>query len=131
MTQPRCVVDASAVLAWVFKERGEEAVDRILSHSLLSTVNLAEVLYRVRDRRMSTTTLQRDLVGYGVTIEPFGIDEAQLVPAVRDLAHRVNMTLSLGDSCCLATAIHRGLPAIGGDQAWEALDLPIELLPFR
>jgi len=42
------VVDASAVLAWLFKERGENAVDKVLPFAVLSAVNLAEVLYRAR-----------------------------------------------------------------------------------
>jgi len=131
VSEPRCVVDASAVLAWLFKERGEDAVDKVLPFAVLSAVNLAEVLYRAREEGLSSSTLQQDLEGYGVTIEAFDAAEARLVTDVRDLARRANVSLSLADCCCLATAMHRQLPAIGGDQAWEALDLPIELLPFR
>jgi hypothetical protein len=47
----RCVLDASVVLAWLFGERGGEVVDEMLEHAAISTVNLADVLYRADEGR--------------------------------------------------------------------------------
>jgi PIN domain nuclease of toxin-antitoxin system len=41
------------------------------------------------------------------------------------------LSLSLTDRCCLATAITHDVPAVVSDTAWEALELPIEVQPFR
>lgn len=40
-------------------------------------------------------------------------------------------SLSLGDGLCIAVAIRLNLMLVGGDQEWEALDLPIEYMPFK
>ena len=131
MTERRCVVDASAILAWLFRERGEEVVDKLLPHSVLSAVNLAEVLYRADEEGMSTSTLQRDLEGYGVTVEPFTDEDARRVEEIRRAARRESIRLSLADCCCLATAVRLDLPAVCGDQAWELLRPGVEIHPFR
>jgi ribonuclease VapC len=131
VTGARFVLDASGVLAWLFRERGHEAVDKVLPFAALSSVNLAEVLYRAAEEGMSTSTLARDLEALGVQIEPFTADDADWVRHVRQLARKAGRPLSLGDACCLATAIRLGVPVVVSDQAWEALDLPVEVHPFR
>ena len=131
MSKRRCVVDASAVLAWLFKERGEEVVDKVLPLSVLSAVNLAEVLYRADEEGMSTRTLRQDLEALGVTVEPFIDEDARRVQEIRRAARRESIRLSLADCCCLATAARLDLPVVGGDQAWEVLRVAIEVHPFR
>jgi ribonuclease VapC len=128
---PRCVLDASAVLAWLFAERGEQIVDRMLEHAALSTVNLAEVLDRSGEAGMSTDTLQHDLEALGVRIVPFTAEDAHLATEVRRTARRQGRRLSLADCCCLATGVRLNLPVVGGDQAWEALRLGIDVHPLR
>ena len=127
----RCVVDASAVIAWLFNERGADAVDKILGTSSLSTVNLAEVLYRSDELGMKTQTLERDLTAICVRVEPFGAADARLVEEVRRVARRRAVRLSLADCCCLATGIRLDLPVVGGDEAWRGLRLGIDVHPFR
>ena len=119
------------MLAWLFRERGEEAVDRILSVSAMSTVNLAEVLYQAAEHGMDVSDLPESLEAYGVTIAPFTAEDAALVREIRAEALRRRFRLSLADCCCLATGVRLNLPVVGGDQAWEALDLPVEVRPFR
>jgi PIN domain nuclease of toxin-antitoxin system len=127
----RCVLDASAVLAWLFGERGEEVVDQMLEHAAISTVNLAEVLYRADEEGMATGTLQRDLEALGVQVAPFLDEDARLLVEVRRTARRQGARLSLADCCCLATGIRLGLPVVGADQVWESLRLGVEVIPLR
>ena len=127
----RCVVDASAVLAWLFQERGASAVDKVLGTSALSAVNLGEVLYRCDEVGMATYAIARDLEAIGVSIEPFGADDAHLVEEVRRVARHHAVRLSLADCCCLATGIRLDLPVVGGDDAWRGLKLGIEVHPIR
>jgi PIN domain nuclease of toxin-antitoxin system len=124
-------VDASAVLAWVFDERGSDAVDKVLSVSVLSAVNLAEVLYRCDEDGMNTNTLKQDLVDLGVHMEPFTPADADVVMILRRASRRQNLRLSLADCCCLATADRLNLPVVGGDKAWEVLDTHLRVEPFR
>ncbi|MGI8610568.1 MAG: type II toxin-antitoxin system VapC family toxin [Candidatus Dormibacteria bacterium] len=131
MTTPRCVVDASAVLAWIFDEHGSDAVEKVLSVSALSTVNLAEVLYRADEDGMQTDRLEQDLRDLGVQIEPFVADDAVGVKLIRRQSRKKNLGLSLADCCCIATAQRLGVQVVGGDRAWDALDLDVEIQPFR
>ena len=126
-----CVVDASAVLAWLFDERGADAVEKVLGASALSAVNLAEVLYRCDEMGMATGNLQRDMEALGVQVEPFGAADAQLVEEVRRAGRRHSVRLSLADCCCLATGIRLDLPVVGGDEAWRHLRLGVDVHPFR
>jgi ribonuclease VapC len=127
----RCVLDASAVLAWLFGERGERVVDRMLEHAAISTVNLAEVLYRADEEGMATEALQQDLEALGVEIVPFLTEDARLLVEVRRTARRQGVRLSLADCCCLAAGIRLNLPVVGGDQAWESLRVGVEVIPLR
>jgi ribonuclease VapC len=131
MTGPRGVMDASALLAWLFQEGGEELVDRMLEQAAISAVNLAEVLYRSDEAGMDTDDLEQDLTALGLRIVPFTSGEARLVPEVRRAARRERQRLSLADCCCLATGVHLDLPVVGGDQAWESLRLGIDVHPIR
>jgi ribonuclease VapC len=126
-----CILDASAVLAWLFDERGASTVERVLSVSALSTVNLAEVFYRADEEGMATGSLEDDLRSLGLAVEPFTAKDAHLVEEVRRVARRSGTRLSLADCCCLATGIRLNLPVVGGDHAWETLGLGVDIRPFR
>ena len=127
----RFVLDASAVLAWLFGERGEEVVDEMLEHTVISTVNLAEVLYRADEEGTATGALQRDLEALGVQVAPFLDEDARRLVEVRRTARRQGARLSLADCCCLATGIRLGLPVVGADQVWTSLRLGVEVIPLR
>jgi len=127
----RAVVDASAVLAWVFDERGADTVEEVLGASGISAVNFAEVLHIADSRRYGPDDLEADLAAYGLVLLPFGGDEARSVLDVKRAEERAGMSLSLADRCCLATAIVHDLPAVVSDGKWEILDLPIDIAPFR
>jgi PIN domain nuclease of toxin-antitoxin system len=131
VSDPRCVLDTSAVLAWLFRERGEQVVDRMLEHAALSTVNLAEVLHRSDEAGMRTDHLQRDLEALGLHVVAFTDEDAGLVQEVRRAAQRERLLLALADRCCLATGLRLNLPVVGGDRAWERLRLGIDVHPIR
>jgi PIN domain nuclease of toxin-antitoxin system len=80
---------------------------------------------------MDVSNLQASLEAYGVRIEPFTSADADIVREIRAEAQRHGLSLSLADCCCLATAIRLQVPAVVSDQAWEGLDLAIEVQPFR
>lgn len=127
----RCVLDASAVLAWLFSEHGERIVDRMLEHAAISTVNLAEILYRADEEGMPTEGLQRDLEALGVRVVPFVDEDARLLVEVRRTARRQGLRLSLADCCCLATGVRLNLPVVASDQAWEQLRIGVDVVPLR
>jgi ribonuclease VapC len=122
-------LDASALLAFLFREKGHERVAGIMSQACLSTVNLAEVIGRfVLDGHDADTVLQRLTAG-PLEIVPFGPSEAamaaSLLPRTRPLG------LSLGDRSCLALALARRISAVTADRTWLKLDLDVKIEVIR
>lgn len=123
------VLDASALLAWLVQERGAEVVGGYLPRSVISAVNLAEVLYRGQSLGRDVAALPARLGHLGLRVEPFTVDDALIATAI--FAHDRRRLLSLADRCCLATAMRLGLPAVTDDHAWSTLDLGVEVVAFR
>ena len=123
------VLDASALIASIYAEKGASAVDRHLSQAMISTVNLTEVAsYMVRqgmpidEVSELLTDLSLDIVAY---------DESQALLAAELLPKTVSKGLSLGDRACLALALAKKLPVLTGDRAWKSLDLDLKIEIFR
>lgn len=122
-------LDASALLAFLFRELGHERVADVLHDCCLSSVNLAEVLGRfARDGHDPAQVLRRIRASPIETV-PF-LDEHAALAAAR-IPRTMASGLSLGDRACLALAIERQGPAMTADQAWSALDLPIPIVQIR
>jgi PIN domain nuclease of toxin-antitoxin system len=123
------ILDSSAVLALLFEEPGEGVVASALAGSLLSAVNLAEVLARLARDGRPTGVVREDLWASGVTISPFtdasALLSARIFPATRPLG------LSLGDRACLALAMAMDAPVLTADRVWARLDLGVEVVLIR
>jgi ribonuclease VapC len=122
-------LDASAFLAFLFREKGHERVRDFLNEACLSAVSLAEVMGRfVMDGHDAPTVLQR-LVAPPLEIVPFGQVDAALTASL--LPHTRKLGLSLGDRACLSLAIARNIPALTADRTWIKLDLGIKIEVIR
>jgi len=122
-------LDASAFLAFLFREKGHERVGAILDKSCLSAVNLAEVVGRfVQDGKDAFTVLER-LVAAPLEIVPFGQSDAALAASL--LPRTRTLGLSLGDRACLALAMARRIPALTADRTWLKLDLGVKIEVLR
>lgn len=115
MSDDRVVLDASAVLALLNAESGAEEVQAVIGRSVVSAVNVAEVAGKLADHGMSDAGIRKAL-GIGFDALPFGAEETALMPKLRRATKKHG--LSLGDRCCLATAMVNGCPVLTADQAW-------------
>jgi ribonuclease VapC len=123
------VLDASALLAFLFREAGQDRVAEEVDHSCLSTVNLCEVLGRfARDGHDPVEVLKR-IRETSIEIVPFDSDQAALAAALALALHKRG--LSLGDRACLALAVSRNIPALTADRAWIDLDIGVEVRLIR
>jgi PIN domain nuclease of toxin-antitoxin system len=127
--QPTCVLDASAVLAWLRDEGGAEVVDPMLDHSLMSAVNFAEVLQKAAGYSIDVSGLREDLEALGVRLVPFDADLAYIAASLHPQA--APLGLGLADRACLALAAAANLPAVTADQAWKSRTIPVEVLVIR
>lgn len=113
-------LDASALLAWLNGEAGGEKVEPLLEGSVISAVNLSEVLHKGLAAGADVSGLKEDLEALGVGIVDFTAEDAEisasLWPQTRSLG------LSLADRCCLATATRLGVTAVTADLEWTEIE---------
>ena len=70
------VLDASAVLALMDAEPGQEAVAAVLPGALVSAVNLAEVVSKLAERGMPAAQAHADAMALGIDVVAFDGDLA-------------------------------------------------------
>lgn len=122
-------LDASALLALLFREPGHEAVAAELEESCASTANLAEVLGRFsRDGHSSLKVLTRL---QATSVEWVDFDARQAALAADLVPATCHLGLSLGDRACLALALARGCPALTADKAWTSLAVGVDVRSIR
>jgi ribonuclease VapC len=123
------VLDSSVLLAAINEERGAESLGGVIFDSMMSSVNLAEVVAKLIARGATTEKYTTILAEVDLQIVDFtkGMAETSghLVPKTR---HR---GLSLGDRACIALAISKGLPAFTADKNWAGLDVGCEIRLIR
>jgi len=122
-------LDASAVLALLFREPGHERVAEALDDACLSAVNAAEVLERLTRHGQDVEEARRMLEFAPWETVAFDLSDAAesalLAPAGRSLG------LSLGDRACLALGRKRGIPVLTADRAWLELRAGVEVQVIR
>src|SRR5438445_13800044 len=122
------VLDASAVLALLGREKGWEEVEQaIAAGSAISTVNVAEIVSKLSDTGMPETAISQVLDLLALEIIDFNQSLAHQTGMLRPFTKHVG--LSLGDRACLALAGARNLPVLTTDRAWKtlALDVTVQL----
>ena len=131
----KAVLDSSAVLALILKERGGERLDSLLEdveagedvEAAISSVNWCEVLSRLQRDSASMTTHELSAVLAGVELVPFGKADAELAAGYS----RAHPFLSLGDRACLALAISRGAKAWTTDKNWAKASVGADVKLLR
>lgn len=123
------ILDASAVLAHLFDERGADRVIAELGRSVVSAVNWAEVVQRSIVLGAWTDSLRADFEATGARIVPVEAAHAERAAELREPT-RPN-GLSLADRVCFALAASYGSPVMTADRAWAELDLGVEVQLIR
>ena len=110
------VLDASALLAFLLDEAGQEQVDSALSEALISGVNWSEVVQQLVRRGAELTNCREDLEVLGLTILPFDAQAAEQAAQLWPLGRPYG--LSLGDRACIALGIALKAPILTADKVW-------------
>lgn len=124
------IIDASAMLAFLFREPGHERVAHGLGSSpCMSAVNLSEVIGRfVRDGHDPAEVLSR-LQATALEIAPFQAEDAALTAALEPATRAHG--LSFADRACLALGLARNGPVLTADRAWLDLEIGVDVVPIR
>ncbi|MBW8783833.1 MAG: type II toxin-antitoxin system VapC family toxin [Novosphingobium sp.] len=111
------VVDASAILAVLNDESGQDVVIERLDEAAISVVNLAEVIAALIAKGKTEGQARMAMRALGCAVveadEELGIDTGIL----RKLTQPAG--LSLGDRFCLALARRLGVAVLTADQSWS------------
>ena len=114
------VFDASAMLALLQRERGEERLtDEIVSRAVVGSVNLAEVQSKLVKKGYDQADAWVDALSAVGSVAIFTADQARTAGDLTAITEPYG--LSLGDRCCLALAIALNAPVYTTEQAWKNL----------
>ena len=124
------VLDASAILAIVFQERGAEKLTvEIMKDAVISTVNLAEVQSKLVKKGYDPEEAWEDATSLVSAAVRFTSEQAKIAGSLIALTEKVG--LSLGDRSCLALAIALKAPAYTTEQAWRELNVGVPIHVIR
>ena len=117
------VIDASALLAYLFGESGGERLLRLAGDlPVMSTVNWSEVVQKALQYAVSADRLRAVGEEAGIVLLPFTPEHAD--HAARLWSETRSLGLSLADRACLALALVIGAPAVTADRTWTQLAVP-------
>jgi PIN domain nuclease of toxin-antitoxin system len=129
----KIIIDTSAIIALINKEKGFEIAEKHISEAAISSVNFSEVitvvnreLFTTKEERQEGLKLIKDML---INIVEF--DEEQAIIAANFNSEAKKYGLSLGDRACLALAKHKKLPALTADKTWEKLNLGVKIKLIR
>ena len=128
---PRAVLDASALLAVLYREPGSVMVEPYFARAVVSSVNFSEVAARLSDRGIDSQEVLKILSGLGLEVREFDTELALMAGALREVTRPLG--LSLGDRACLALGIAEGAPILTTDRAWAGvpIETPAEVVIVR
>ena len=136
------LLDASALVVLILKQKGWPAVENILQtgKAVATVTGLAEAfnLCRIRKTGLSRTGIWSDLESLGLAIEPLKAEDAVEIAFLQEYAEKETKklnhsgSLSLGDASCLAVAKRLGAVVVASDGFWDLLTIEgVEIFHLR
>ncbi len=127
----KSVVDASALLAYLFDEPGAELVAELLDagSALVSSVNYAETVGKLIDRKMPEEVVKITMENLGLEVVSYDEQQALLTGLFQKSG--LSYGLSIGDRACLALAKVGGFPLMTADRVWQEVPLGVEVRLIR
>ncbi len=119
------VLDASALCALLFKEKGMDRVAKLLDSAFISSVNLSETAAKAIEYGTRSEQATKTLDAFPLRVVPFDREVAYLAASLRAATRQAG--LGLGDRACLALGLSRRLPVVTADRKWQKVNLDLRL----
>ena len=124
-----CVLDTSAIIAYLNAEPGHDAVgDRLAEGAVVSAFNAQETVSKLVQSGVAPADARRIFLALQVDVHRVDFELAFEAGAMFPLTR--SKGLGHGDRACLALASALSLPAVTGDRAWldvaDALGVRVE-----
>lgn len=125
----KVVLDASALLCLLNNESGANRVIDVLTRCVIGTVNLAEVISKLRDRGLSLDEVRHVLDSLHLDVRPLSPAQALIIGDLRPSTK--SLGLSLGDRACLALAIDLQAEMVTTDGPLASVDAGVRITDVR
>jgi len=123
------VLDASAVLALLNQETGQEKVEGVLDESVMSAVNFCEVMGKLIDAGLPEDEARDSIDLLNIEVIDFDKEMASVAAALR--ARTRKLGLSLGDRGCLALGLARRNTIVTAEKIWAKLKIGVTIEIIR
>lgn len=116
------VLDASAILAVLYGEPGQEEIRRRIRGAdvVVGAVNLSEVSAKLCEAGLAREEIREAVDALSPTVHSFAEDLAYAAGELRPLTREKG--LSFGDRACLALAQSMRVKALTTDRGWDGLE---------
>ena len=128
-TMTDVVLDSSAVIAFLQREPGSDLVAKVITRSIISTVNAAEVVAKLTQFGLTADEAVDSVRALPTRKLPFDLHQA--LNAGTMWARSKSVGLSLGDRACLALAEAMQIPAMTSDRRWMKFKTAVEIRLIR
>lgn len=126
----KVVLDASAMLAVIHRERGfEKLTPELLARAIVSTVNLVEVQGKLVTSGWPPDQAWEDATSLVQEVVPFTSDQARTAGNL--IAETRALGLSLADRACLSVGFELKAPIYTADRSWKNLKLDLQIHVIR
>jgi len=125
----KVVLDASAVLAVLQEERGQEVVLPHLRGGIISAVNYSEVLKKSAENGGDIDRTRQFLEAFVLVVVPF--DDRRALETARLWSIGRGQGLSFADRACLALALSQSATILTTDGPMSKAELPVKVIKIR
>lgn len=121
------VLDASAILAFLQGEPGEEIVRQALQsgNCMVTAANQSEIIAKVVDRGADMAAIKTVIEQLAYVVIDVTAEDGECAGWMREQTRAIG--LSLGDRLCLATAQRLKAVVLTADRPWLAMAQPLGL----
>lgn len=113
------ILDASSLIAFIYAEEGHNIVTKVLHCSVMSAINVSEVIKYMINCNAQKTEIDSLLDKSLYKIVDFDREQSYLTAELNVQTKKYG--LSLADRACIALALKTGYPIYTADKVWKNL----------